>query len=411
MPRRGDDAFSANFETSLMGVGSLSVSIGERSVGTLAQTEGGPVAFEYDDDWLADGFAISPFSLPLEKRLFVAPPRPLEGLFGVFDDSLPDGWGRLLVDRMLKKRGVDPYRVPPLARLAIVGNSGMGALNYEPELTLVSPAAERSLDELAQECSEMLESNMVDDLDTLYALGGSSGGARPKVFIKIDDSDWIVKFPSSRDPRNIGVQEFAIAQAAVACGLEMPEVRLMPSEQCEGYFAIKRFDRVACGDGEPKRIHMVSAGGLLETSHRIPNLDYDLLMRLCLRLTGSMDEVRRLYRLMVFNVVVGNRDDHAKNFTFLCEEGNWRLSPAYDLTCNGGINGEHTTTVNGKGKNIELDDMVSVGVRAGLNGAEACRIAEEVRDCAYELVGLPLCLKDILSENTHPRAPTYGARM
>ena len=103
------------------------------------------MAFEYHDEWLAHGFSISPLSLPLEKRLFVAAPRPLEGLFGVFDDSLPDGWGRLLVDRMFREHGVDTFVVTPLTRLAIVGSSGMGALEYEPELTLMPQAAERTL--------------------------------------------------------------------------------------------------------------------------------------------------------------------------------------------------------------------------------------------------------------------------
>lgn len=365
-------------------VRSLVVSYGGRQVGTLAQTDDGPVVFEYDDAWLTEGFSVSPFSLPLEKRVFVAPARPLDGLFGVFDDSLPDGWGRLLVDRMLKERGIDPYSVSPLARLAIVGNSGMGALCYEPELTLLPEATEKSLDELAQECAEVLRNEYVEDLDTLYALGGSSGGARPKVLAEIDGTSWIVKFPSSRDPQDIGAQEFAIAGAAAACGLEMPEVRLMPSDLCEGYFAIRRFDRVPDGGGSEHRVHMVSAGGLLETSHRIPNLDYGLLMKLALRLTDSMEEVERLYRLMVFNVVVGNRDDHAKNFTFLHEGEGWCLSPAYDLTQNGGINGEHTTTVNGKGRGITLEDLQEVGARAGLRASEARRIAREVRDTAHD---------------------------
>lgn len=374
-----------------LSVRSLVVFLGDRRIGLLAQTDDGPVAFEYDDEWLADGFSVSPFSLPLEKRLFIASPRPLEGLFGVFDDSLPDGWGRLLVDRMLREHGVDPYTVSPLTRLAIVGNSGMGALRYEPELTLMPQAAERSFDELAQECAEMLRSDHTEDLDTLYALGGSSGGARPKVFAEIDGTSWIVKFPSSRDPQSIGAQEFAIAGAAAACGLEMPEVRLMPSDLCEGYFAIRRFDRIQDADGLEKRVHMVSAGGLLETSHRIPNLDYDLLMKLVLRLTSSMEEVERLYRLMVFNVVVGNRDDHAKNFSFLRDGESWRLSPAYDLTQNGGVNGEHTTTVNGKGRGVAMVDLQEVGVRAGLRASEARRIAQEVCDTAHD------CLESIIS--------------
>lgn len=373
----------------------LKVSLGGRAVGTLAETPDGTVAFEYDEAWLTAGFSISPFSLPLESRLFIAKPRPFDGLFGAFDDSLPDGWGRLLVDRLLRSRGIDPLTVPPLARLAIVGQSGMGALEYEPAVPLPTSAAQRSLDELADECAEMLRTNDSDDVDTLFALGGSSGGARPKAFLSIDGEDWIVKFPSSYDTERIGEEEFAIANAAQACGLQMPEVRLLPSKTRCGYFAIKRFDRALSADGSVERRHMLSAGALLEASHRIPCLDYDLLMRLTMRLTESMEEVESMYRLMAFNVAIGNRDDHAKNFTFIYDEGarTWRLSPAYDLTSNPGMNGEHTTTVNGKGKGITFEDVVAVGTRAGLGPRRARFVAsqvdETVRGELRQLVDVP----------------------
>lgn len=111
-----------------------------RAVGTLALSADGVLAFEYDDAWLGEGFSISPLSLPLEKRVFVAQRHPLDGVFGVFDDSLPDGWGRLLVDRLLRSHGIDPFAVSPIARLAIVGSNGMGALEYVPEIPLTSPA-------------------------------------------------------------------------------------------------------------------------------------------------------------------------------------------------------------------------------------------------------------------------------
>lgn len=365
----------------------LEVLLAGRPVGTLAQTPDGPIAFEYHESWLADGFSISPFSLPLEKKLFVAKPHPLEGLFGVFDDSLPDGWGRLLVDRMLREHGIDPFEVTPLARLAIVGSSGMGALTYEPELTLMPQTAERTLDELADECAEMLRTDFSDDLDTLYALGGSSGGARPKIFTDIEGVPWIVKFPSSHDPANIGSQEFAIAQAASACGIVMPDIKLLPSEIRDGYFAIRRFDREQSdSDGAVRRVHMASAGALLETSHRIPNLDYELLMKLTLRLTKELAEAERLYRLMVFNVIIGNRDDHAKNFTFIYDQGNWRLSPGYDLTHNSGFNGEHATTVGGKGRTIGLEDVLAVGTGAGLTHHSALEIVREITDITHDLL-------------------------
>lgn len=102
----------------------LHVYYGERLVGTLALTESKKAAFEYADEWLADGFSISPFSLPLEKKVFVPTKDYFRGLFGVFADSLPDAWGQLLLDRMLKKHGINRNEFSIIDRLAVVGNQG-----------------------------------------------------------------------------------------------------------------------------------------------------------------------------------------------------------------------------------------------------------------------------------------------
>ena len=135
------------------------------------------------------------------------------------------------------------------------------------------------------------------------------------------------------------------------------------------------------------RVHMVSAGGLLETSHRIPNLDYTILMRLTMKLTGDYGEVERLYRLMCFNVFAHNRDDHSKNFSYLYEDGRWRLSPAYDLTYSNSIGGEHATTVNGNGRDPGLSDLLAVARKIRLDGKKAARIAAEVQEAVRELLG------------------------
>lgn len=373
---------------------SLHVTMHGEPVGTLAQTEDRVLAFQYADSWIESSFSLSPFSLPLERRVFVARPYPLDGVFGVFDDSLPDGWGKLLVDRTLRGLGIDPLSIGPLVRLAVVGQSGMGALEYEPEIRLTAQSTIGDLDEIAAECAKMLATDYSDDLDTLFMLGGSSGGARPKILTTIDGEDWIVKFPSSYDGDGIGVEEFALAGAARTCGIEMPEVRLLSSNICAGYFAIKRFDRLRDQRGSVRKVHMASVGALLETSHRTPNLDYDLLMRLTLRLTDDMEEVARLYRLMVFNVFAGNRDDHAKNFTFLHEDSSdaWTLSPAYDLTRNPGMNGEHATTINGKGAGIDREDMRAVGTRAGLSLRVTRTILEEVEEAVRGIGKLHTCV-------------------
>lgn len=352
-------------------------------VGTLAKTPERVVAFEYDLDWLNNGFSISPFSLPLIKKVFIPKYEPFDGLFGVFNDSLPDGWGRLLVDRLFLKNKINPVEIDNLNRLAVVQESGMGALTYKPEHRFQTENDVSNLDILAQECSKILESQNSDNLDELFQLGGSSGGARPKILTSIDNEDWIIKFPSSIDPKNIGEKEYQYSLCAKDCGINMTETKLLPSEICSGYFGIKRFDRK-----NGKKVHMVSASGLLETSHRLPNLDYNLLMKLTLELTRNYEDIEQLFRLMCFNVFAHNRDDHSKNFSFMYDNNKkeWHLSPAYDLTYSSSFNGEHATTINGEGKNPNLDDVLAVAKNIGLNEKSAKNIALEIQEKCKNLV-------------------------
>ena len=373
----------------------LDVFYHDRHVGTMALYQNRQAAFEYSDDWIADGFSISPFSLPLEKRVFMPKIDPFDGIFGVFADSLPDGWGRLLVDRLMKRNGINPLDIGNLDRLAIVGETGMGALSYRPVITLEEAENDMSLDELAAECEKILQTEYSEELDTLFKLGGPSGGARPKILTKIDNDDWIIKFPSSYDSKNIGKQEYDYALCAGKCGIDMAPVRLFKSNECQGYFGTKRFDRINTGNGDNVvRRHMVSVSGLLETSHRIPNLDYELLMRLTMILTKDTTECEKLYRLMCFNVFAHNRDDHSKNFSYIYleDEKRWVLSPAYDLTYSSSLNGEHATTINGNGVNPGINDLLEVAKKAGLDIKAARTAAEDIRECVKELLGEYLCV-------------------
>ena len=351
-------------------------------VGTLAKTPDRVVAFEYDLDWLNNGFSISPFSLPLIKKVFIPKYDPFGGLFGVFNDSLPDGWGRLLVDRLFLKNKINPNEIDNLNRLAVVQESGMGALTYKPEHKFELENSIQDYDILAQECSKILESQNSDNLDELFVLGGSSGGARPKILTLIDNEDWIIKFPSSSDPKNIGEKEYQYSLCAKDCGINMTKTRLFPSKICSGYFGIKRFDRK-----NGKKFHMVSVSGLLETSHRLPNLDYNTLMKLTLELTRNYQDIEQLFRLMCFNVFAHNRDDHSKNFSFLFDDTKkeWHLSPAYDLTYSFSFNGEHATTINGEGKNPTLEDILAVAKNIGLKEKFAKDIATDIQEKCSKL--------------------------
>ena len=362
---------------------SLQVFYNEKKVGTLALMKNNIVAFEYDSNWITNGFSISPFSLPLKKQVFIPRIDPFDGLYGVFSDSLPDGWGRLLVDRMLNSQNINPREISQIDRLAIVGETGMGALSYKPEYNLLEDKDyQEDYDNLALSCKKILNTEYSADLDKLFKLGGSSGGARPKILTKIDNEDWIIKFPSSLDESNIGKLEYLYSVCAKKCKIDIPETKLFPSKISSGYFGIKRFDRKKLSTGAIRKLHMISVSGLLETSHRIPNLDYNDLMQLTLNLTKSFEEVEKLFRLMCFNVFSHNRDDHSKNFSFIYNEdlNKWELSPAYDLTYSYSINGEHATTINGNGVNPGLNDILKVAEKIGLDKKKAEKIAIEIKE-------------------------------
>lgn len=358
----------------------ITVKYHDQIVGHLALTSEHLAAFEYNSDWLRNGFSISPFKLPLEKKVFVASREPFNGNFGVFADSLPDGWGRLLIDRMLIKMRINPAEVSILDRLAILGKTGMGALEYVPEYEVVDSKISSSLEELEQECEKILNERYDGDIEQLFVAGGSSGGARPKILTKIDDEDWIIKFRSSHDPKDIGKTEFRYSQIAKQVGIEMPETRLFEGK----YFGVKRFDQLKNGE----KVHMLSASALLDASHRLPSLDYSDLMKATQMLTRDMQEVEKMFRLMCFNVFMHNRDDHAKNFSFIYRDGRWKVSPAYDLVYSEGIMGEHATTIAGEGKNPTKQHLLSVAETVGMSHKRSEQIITEIEKGRFRLDNL-----------------------
>lgn len=363
----------------------LQVYYDEKLVGTLAMTADHKAAFQYDDEWLENGFAISPFSLPLKKQVFVPTKDYFGGLFGVFADSLPDNWGNLLLNRLLRKHKQNPDDLTVLDRLAIVGKSGMGALTYFPEKKFAEQKQFANLDKLAEECQKILKTEYSDKLDELYYLGGTSGGARPKIMTTIDNEEWIIKFPAHIDGEDAGKMEYDYSCCARKCGIVMTETKLFYSDKCKGYFGTKRFDR----QSGKERVHMLTAAALLELDFEQPSLDYHSLMKLTKILTrDESKDLENMFRRMCFNVFAHNRDDHSKNFTYLYNEKNdsWHLSPAYDLTYSNTYYGEHTTTVDGNGRNPGKKELLAVGLEAGMKKDNCIKIIDSIQTCVEEML-------------------------
>ena len=345
---------------------SVDVGIAGQRVGELVAAPRGGIYFAYGTQWLATGFALSPLNMPFNAMPQTAANQALfGGLHGAFADSLPDGWGMLLMDRwFLREHGIDRRRISPLDRLAYIGNRAMGALEYRPRLDR-DDTGPLALAPLYQAALQAYEGDTGAVLDALRLAGGSPGGARPKVVVALstdlghcaspfaplpaNHAHWLVKFRSPNEHRDTGAIEFAYAQMAAAAGVRTSECALLPVETATGrerFFATRRFDR----DGDRKR-HMLTASGLLYAAHRMPSLDYGDLLRAVWAITRHAGEVEHMARLMVFNALAHNRDDHAKNVAFLFDAGHWQLAPAYDLTFShaGGMTNEHTTAFAGAG--------------------------------------------------------------
>jgi serine/threonine-protein kinase HipA len=362
-------------------------------VGTLADDEG-RIYFEYAPEFLATGLNLSPFRLPFEPGVFEHTDREFGLLPGLFDDSLPDGWGLLLMDRHFRKIGVEPASVSPLDRLSWLGTRTMGALTYYPPTEREDvDASVFDLHDLARQSEEVLSGQAADVLPQLLIAGGSPGGARPKVLVGFNPATgevvsgeddlpkgfehWIVKFPARSDLADAGAVEYAYSLMARAAGLIVPPTRLFETAEGDRFFGTKRFDR----QGNQRR-HVYTFGNLIQANFRIPSCDYADLLKATRVLTRNHQDLLRAFRAMVFNVLAHNRDDHVKNFAYVLDDttGEWALSPAYDLLFSSGPRGEHTMTLAGEGRRPGRLHVLRLGEQADIRTREAATVIEEVGD-------------------------------
>ena len=346
-----------------------------RKVGTLSMGNQSCCQFEYDRAWLRDGFSISPLQLPLKAGLFSAQWQPFKGNFGIFEDSLPGGYGEFLLSKVLRREGIDYYGLTPVQRLSLVGNSGMGALCYVPETVVGGNPSSLSLDEMQTLALEVLSEKKDTGSELLLAGSGNSGGVRPKCVYTDETGHWLVKFRHTFDPTDIGQQEYHYNELAQQAGVVVPEFRLIDGK----YFATRRFDI----DKQGNRLHMATASGLLNEPLTPPKMDYHSLLQLTGYLTQSPEAVEQQFRRMVFNHYARNFDDHARNFSFLCRDGRWELAPAYDLT-NDQTLGEHASTINFKGLPTD-EDLITVGVNTKMTRERCRQIIDEVRSVIEDL--------------------------
>ncbi|WP_028292230.1 type II toxin-antitoxin system HipA family toxin [Oceanobacter kriegii] len=353
-------------------------------VGTLAQNRQGTF-FQYDPGYL-DGYAgLSPFTLQATTDLQLAPKAPHGGLHGLFADSLPDGWGLLLQDRVFRQHGIQPHQLTPMDRLAFVGQSAMGALSFSP-MSDYRPAEGHQLDlaTLGLQAQSVFDGQTEEVLSTLVA-AGSSGGARPKAQVYMKASDhgecrtipqqgddaWLVKFTSRNLPlgHEEGLCEAVYLTLAEQAGLNPPQWQLLdaaPQSGARSWLAIKRFDWLSQSEGAAGRLHMHSACGLLDADFRSPSLDYEDLIKASRQLCRSPAVGQLQFRRAMFNLFAANQDDHSKNWAFLQhDKGQWQPAPFYDVTYSPHPFNEHATAYGGYGKQPPLKTIQKLASNAG----------------------------------------------
>ena len=364
-------------------------------LGVLAD-DGRRILFEYTEEGIRRGIELSPHSLPLRAGAAGDFPHFQSRLPGLISDSLPDGWGLLVMDKLMRARGIDTRQLSPLDRLAFLGNNTMGALTYHPATEEPLPKQTVDLLILAEESQKILEGKSSDVLREYVILGGSPHGARPKVLVNIDPATdkawtterspgipWLVKFPGDGEHHEVCAIEKLYADMAQQCDLAIPQTRYFElgreSDIMRTAFAIQRFDRQ-----QYMRVPIHTVAGAAHVDFRIPSsLDYLNLLRLTRAITRDVREVKSAFERCVFNVVLNNRDDHPKNFSFRMEqEGQWRISPAYDVTFCHGPGGEHQMDVFGEARAITRTHLMKLAHAADIPAADAGHVIDRVTEIA-----------------------------
>lgn len=359
-------------------------------VGMLA-SDRGQVRFHYDGDWLRTGraFSLDP-DLSLGDHAFF--PKPELANFGIFLDSSPDRWGQTLMQRREALQAKDEERRPRTLYawdylIGVQDITRQGALRFRKagheflgNEKLAAPPV-TSLGEL-ENVAYQLSHRKIDDLDALrrwlavlVAPGASLGGARPKAnFTETDGSLWIGKFPARDDARDMGGWEYVTHQLARRAGLDVPPAKLVRLNHDFHTFCVQRFDRV----GTVRRFY-ASAMTLLQ-KQQSEGSSY-LEMAQFIRARGDAKrtdaDLAQLFRRVVFNVMVGNRDDHLRNHGFILAEAGWQLAPAFDV--NPTIDkAEHVLNIDDSDNRPSVETALSTATFYGLSNEQARTAVDDI---------------------------------
>jgi serine/threonine-protein kinase HipA len=358
---------------------------GERwPLGVLADN-GKDILFEYAPEALRRRVDLSPRHLPLRSEAFSGFPPHQQRLPGLVADSLPDGWGMLLMDKLFRKQG-RTQGISPLDRLALVGERGMGALSYVPPDPAQLSPEDLHLIDLAKAAHTLAQGKDSAILKQLVLLGGSPHGSRPKVLVQFDAASgqvstlddiawgrpWLIKFPAQSEHKEVCAIEHVYAELAHTCGLGMPASRHFDLDRRLAAFGVQRFDRE---DGMRVPIHTLAS--LLHVDFRLPSVDCSTFLRATRLMTSDQRQVEAAFQRCVFNVLFNNRDDHAKNFSYrMTRDWHWQLSPCYDLSFNTGPGGEHQMPVMGESKAPAVGDLLRLAADTAVPERRARDIIE-----------------------------------
>ncbi len=395
-------------EAAVLAAGELRVADPDPHRGGLLRGE-----FRYHPEFLDHpaAFALDPLHLPLAPGVFRAE-RPHAGVHACFEDSLPDAWGRGL---LIRRHGLPRARQTPPELLARLGAEGLGALAYgaDADPPAPVPAAPATALEALAEAAERYDRDPGglgdQELARLFRAASSPGGARPKLLVAEGPRGWIAKLPSTRDTVDMVRTEAASLALARDAGLRVPEFRVLDCGR-RAALLVERFDETPVGG----RYHVLSLQ-TLTGAEGYYRLGYDSLAD-CVRRVSSEPEadLPALYRQLVFNAVLGNTDDHLKNFAMRREATGWRLTPAFDLLPDVLQRGEHCLHFGAVGERPDAAAVRTLARAFGLSPRRAGTIIGEVTSALagwrerFADHGVPNADRAILGRDIERRLAGYG---